>query len=171
MLRLQPGPEREQPRRSCRLGLQAPGPPGGLLQVPFFPGMHWPVQPGPRFYTCVSLRLAKTCLITQMPVKVFYVKPSPTAQGQEGHHLLDTDGHRLLCLDGTSRLETLPGASCLAHLSYLVGEEDVGIDSEKYSCPPVPGPPGSWTQRYTYGDSQGNRVLASKRLSLINSGL
>lgn len=41
-----------------------------------------------------------------MPVKAFYVKPSPTTQGQECRPLLGTDGHHLWYLDGTSKLET-----------------------------------------------------------------
>lgn len=75
------------------------------MQAPF-PQVHI-VQSTLCSHTDVSLQLAKTCLITQMPVKAFYVKPSPTAQGQECRPLLDTDSHHLLVLGGTSKLETL----------------------------------------------------------------
>lgn len=65
-----------------------------LVQAPF-PQVHI-VQSTLCSHTDVSLQLVKTCLITQMPIKAFYVKPSPTAQGQECRPLLDTDGHHLL---------------------------------------------------------------------------
>lgn len=103
-----------------------PDPFGGFAQVPF--SLAYVVQSCRLLFPplCVTATCRDLSLPPQMPVKVFYVKLSPMAQGQVcAPSLLEVGGQHPPCLGGTS---------CLACL-LAMGKEPVSVDFGKYLCP------------------------------------